>query len=146
MGKWHFTMNIYASEKTPLVKKPNEEPIPKDRRAILWHRTDPFFKVTHTVRAIHIDGKQYRHAVVRQHCKYDVNGLTPTVIAFHADRAEHDSNALVWVRKTTSLKRHKEVCAVSKCDRYGSWRRTRTSRWCVGTYITCTLRLPTARW
>lgn len=53
-------------------------------------------------------GVQYRYCVVRQHCRFPPS-LTPRVIAFHADRAEPDINALVWVRKTASLKRHKEV-------------------------------------
>ena len=42
-----------------------------------------------------------------QHCRFPPT-LTPRVIAVHADRAEPDANALVWVKKKTSQKRHKE--------------------------------------
>lgn len=37
--------NVISAEKTPLVKKQNEEPIPKERRALLWFNTQPFDKV-----------------------------------------------------------------------------------------------------
>lgn len=42
-----------------------------------------------------------------QHCRFPPP-LMPRVVAFHADRAEPDANALVWVKKKTSQKRHKE--------------------------------------
>lgn len=50
---------------------------------------------------------KYRYAVVMQHCRFPPP-LMPRVVAFHADRAEPDANALVWVKKKTSQKRHKE--------------------------------------
>lgn len=92
-GQWQFTMNLYSAEKTPIVKKSNEEPIPKERRALMWFNGQPHDK--------------YRYSVVMQHCRFPPT-LTPRVIAFHADRSEPDANALVWVKKTTALKRHKE--------------------------------------
>lgn len=37
--------NVISAEKTPLVKKQNEEPIPKERRALLWFNSQPHDKV-----------------------------------------------------------------------------------------------------
>ena len=42
-----------------------------------------------------------------RHCRFPPD-LTPQVVAFHADRAEPDANALVWVKIKTSTKRYKE--------------------------------------
>lgn len=47
-GQWQLTINVYSAEKTPLVKKQNEEPIPKERRALLWHGTQPFDKARYS--------------------------------------------------------------------------------------------------
>ena len=44
-GQWQLTLNVYSAEKTPVVKKQNEEPIPRERRALLWFATQPFDKV-----------------------------------------------------------------------------------------------------
>lgn len=44
-GQWQLTLNVYSAEKTPIVKRQNEEAIPKERRALLWFNTQPHEKV-----------------------------------------------------------------------------------------------------
>jgi len=90
---WQLTLNVYSGEGAPIVKKQNEEPIPKERRALLWFANEPFGK--------------YRYAVVQQHCLFQPT-LSPRVVALYADKAELDANALVWVKGGTSQKRHRE--------------------------------------
>jgi hypothetical protein len=92
-GQWQLALNVYAAEKTPLVKKKNETSVPSGGRLLLMFNGEPF--------------GPNRYAVVRQHCRFPP-GLVPRVVAVHRNGAEPDPNALVFVRTQPSIKRYRE--------------------------------------
>lgn len=94
-GRVQFTMNIYSADRSPLTLQRGREAITKESRAILLNNSG-------------VPYNRYSNAVVAQHTKFPNPQLTPRVVAFHADRAEPEANALVWRRRIDSEKQRKE--------------------------------------
>lgn len=90
---WHFEFNAYSTAKIATAVKLDEEIIHRQARALLWFNGAPFPK--------------YRHAMVANDCHFNP-ALRARSIVLRVDPDEKEINALVWVRKSNSLKRRRE--------------------------------------
>lgn len=108
---WSFDFNLYAMDQlTGPSRKPDEEPIGKGQRCLLWYNGKPFGK--------------YQHAVNVGGCRLGGNGGTDDIktlsVVLRTYSEEKDPNALLYVRRKPGVPKHQSqgYCKVIQGHHY----------------------------